>query len=201
MDKWEYITYARERLAFDELLLLQLGVMARRTEWQSQPAMHLEVSDDWLADFQESLPFSLTNAQKRAINIIRGDMATDIPMNRLLQGDVGSGKTLVATVTLAMAALNNKQAALMAPTSILAEQHYKNISALYRQMPGLENCRVALLTGAISQAEREEVYAGLADGSVSLVIGTHAIIQQGVEFNNLAAAVIDEQHRFGVQQR
>ena len=200
-EKWEYITYARERLAFDELLLLQLGVMARRTEWQSAPALRLDVSDEWINDFQESLPFSLTGAQQRAIEIIRGDMATDIPMNRLLQGDVGSGKTLVATVTLAVAALNNKQAALMAPTSILAEQHYQNISALYRQLPGLENSRVALLTGAASAAERQEIYAGLANGSISLVIGTHAIIQEGVEFDNLAVAVIDEQHRFGVQQR
>jgi ATP-dependent DNA helicase RecG len=200
-EKWEYIAYARERLAFDELLLLQLGVMARRTEWQSAPAMRLDVSDEWINDFQDALPFSLTNAQKRAIDIIRDDMATDIPMNRLLQGDVGSGKTLVALVTLAMAALNNKQAALMAPTSILAEQHYQNISALYHQLPGLENCRVALLTGSASTAERNEVYEGLADGSISLVIGTHAIIQQGVEFANLAVAVIDEQHRFGVHQR
>ena len=200
-DKWEYIDYARERLAFNELLLLQLGVMARRTEWQSAPALHLEVSDDWLNDFQAALPFSLTGAQLRAIEVIRGDLAQDLPMNRLLQGDVGSGKTLVATVTLAVAALNNKQAALMAPTSILAEQHYQNISKLYSQMPGLENSRVALLTGATPASEKQDIYAGLADGSISLVIGTHAIIQEGVEFNNLAVAVIDEQHRFGVQQR
>lgn len=200
-EKWEYIDYARQRLAFDELLLIQLGVMGNRAELRSQPAPALPLTEDWLAQFEASLPFQLTNAQRRAIEEIRSDLAQEVPMSRLLQGDVGSGKTIVAAVALAAAALNQQQAALMAPTSILAEQHYRNISKLFSQTPQLENMRVALLTGSLTDSERAEVYAGLADGSINVVVGTHAVIQAGVNFKNLAVAVVDEQHRFGVGQR
>jgi ATP-dependent DNA helicase RecG len=200
-ERWEYIAYARERLAFDELLFLQLGVMRNRTEWQALPAPPLDIPGDWLANFENALPFSLTGAQRLSIQTIHTDLAKNIPMNRLLQGDVGSGKTLVAAAALAGAALNGYQGALMAPTSILAEQHAQKIGALFRTVPGLENTRVALLTGSLSENERRAVHEGLADGSIGIVIGTQAIIQESVQFNNLAVAVIDEQHRFGVQQR
>jgi ATP-dependent DNA helicase RecG len=122
-------------------------------------------------------------------------------MNRLVQGDVGSGKTAVATVGIAMALANGKQAALMVPTSILAEQHYRGISATLAKMPGDRKPVIALLTSSISQSEREAIYRGIADGSVDVVIGTHALIQEGVDFKDLALAIIDEQHRFGVEQR
>jgi ATP-dependent DNA helicase RecG len=151
-------------------------------------------------------PFPLTGAQRRAIEDVRADLTKPVPMNRLLQGDVGSGKTAVATTMLGIALMNGKQAALMSPTSILAEQHYRGISAAFERMPAELMPRegkpvIALLTGSISSSDRDAVYRGLADGSIDIVIGTHAIIQGGVEFNNLAVAVIDEQHRFGVEQR
>jgi len=199
--KWEYVEYARERLAFDELLLLQLGVMASRSDWQAQPAQPLQIEDEWQAAFEGGLPFALTSAQLNAMQTIRADLAKAVPMNRLLQGDVGSGKTMVAAFTLAAALLNNKQAALMAPTSILAEQHYQKLSALFAELPAMQGRRVALLTGSLSESERREVYAGLADGSIHVVIGTHAVIQEGVAFADLAVVVVDEQHRFGVEQR
>jgi ATP-dependent DNA helicase RecG len=146
-------------------------------------------------------PYPLTEAQRRSIEDIRRDIAQDIPMNRLLQGDVGSGKTAVATTAMWMAFANGKQSALMAPTGILAEQHYRGISRALENTPGERKPVVALLTGSITPAEREAVYAGLANGSINMVIGTHAVIQQGVEFKDLALAIIDEQHRFGVEQR
>lgn len=200
-ERWEYLEYARERLAFDQLLILQLGVMANRTDWQASPAPPLTVSDEWMAGFSEALPFQLTGAQARAIHAVRQDLSKDVPMNRMLQGDVGSGKTMVALAQLAIAAANDKQAVLMAPTSILAEQHYYKISKQMRSIPQLENKRVELLTGSLTAAARRKIYEGIADGSVDVVIGTHAVIQEGVEFYDLGAVVIDEQHRFGVEQR
>jgi len=199
--KMEFKDYARQRLAFDELLRLQLGVMQNRADWQDQPAPQLPLADDWLAGFQEALPFTLTGAQQRAIETIRADLAKDVPMNRLLQGDVGAGKTMVAAVTLAIAILNGKQAAMMAPTGILAEQHYQKLLELFPALPALADTRIALLTGALPEAEKRELRQQIANGEVDLVIGTHAIIQDGVEFSDLGAAVIDEQHRFGVRQR
>lgn len=200
-DKLEYAEYARERLAFDELILLQLGIMAKRTAWQSDPAFQLPISEDWLAEFQAALPFELTGAQRRSIDEMRRDIATDLPMNRLLQGDVGAGKTLVAAVGLASAVLNGYQAAMMAPTGILAEQHFQKIRELFATIPGLDQCRVELLTGALTDRQRSDIYDELANGAIDVVIGTHAVIQHGVGFAQLGLAVIDEQHRFGVGQR
>jgi ATP-dependent DNA helicase RecG len=160
------------------------------------------VDDAFVESFVQSVfPYPLTSAQRRAIDDIRHDIRLPIPMNRLLQGDVGSGKTAVAVTALAMAFANGKQSALMAPTGILAEQHYRNVSAILSQMPGERKPSVALLTSSLSAAEREAVYRGLADGTIDVVVGTHAVIQEGVEFRDLALAVIDEQHRFGVEQR
>lgn len=197
---WDYIEYAIERLAFDELLLLQLGVLAKRQAWQAVPGVPLHINEDWLEQFKASLPYELTTAQLHSVEAIRQDVAKDVPMNRLLQGDVGSGKTVVATFALALAITNGKQAALMAPTSILAEQHYQSLSRMLMPLLG-ENLNIQLLTGATPEAHRQAIYSGLAEGSVSLVIGTHALIQRGVNFADLALAVIDEQHRFGVEER
>ena len=206
-ESWDHLEHARRRFIFDELLLMQLTIMANRRTWQATPSEALTVSDEQLQTFTESMfPFPLTGAQQRAVADIRGDLAKTMPMNRLLQGDVGSGKTAVAATMLGIALMNGKQAALMAPTSILAEQHYRGLSAAFAQMPAELLPRegkpvIALLTGSITSGDREAIYRGLADGSIDIVIGTHAIIQEGVEFNNLGAAIIDEQHRFGVEQR
>ncbi len=198
----DHLMHARRRLVFDELLLMQLAILGNRREWQSVPAQALEVADEFLDKFIEAaFPYDLTGAQQRAVDDIRRDVGLDVPMNRLIQGDVGSGKTAVATIALAMAFANGKQAALMAPTGILAEQHYRGVSETLEAMPGSIKPVVALLTGAIAKAERERVYAGLADGTIDVVIGTHAVIQEGVEFADLGLAIIDEQHRFGVEQR
>jgi ATP-dependent DNA helicase RecG len=194
--------HASNRVVFDELLLMQLAILGNRRDWQSVPADPLVVSDEWLDSFlQAAFPYTLTGAQQRAIADIRRDVAQNIPMNRLLQGDVGSGKTAVATISLMLAVANGRQAAIMAPTSILAEQHYRNFSNALAKLPGERQPQVALLTGSLSADERAEVRARIADGSVEVIVGTHALIQEGVEFHDLALAVIDEQHRFGVEQR
>jgi ATP-dependent DNA helicase RecG len=201
-ESWDHLHHAKRRFVFDELLLLQLAVLGNRRAWQSTPSDSLDVSDEWLDAFLSSVfPYPLTGAQRRAIEDIRGDIRKPVPMNRLLQGDVGSGKTAVATTALAMAFSLGKQSVMMAPTSILAEQHYRNISRVLAQIPGERKPNITLLTGAISSTERERAYAGIADGSVDIVIGTHAVIQEGVEYSDLALAIIDEQHRFGVEQR
>jgi len=199
---WDHLHHAQRRLMFDELLVLQLAILANRREWQAVPGTALEITDDFLEGFiQAVFPYELTGAQMRAVMDIRRDVSRDVPMNRLIQGDVGSGKTAVATVAIGMALSNGKQAALMAPTSILAEQHYRGISATLGKMPDETRPVVALLTGSLTTTERQSIYRGLADGSIDVVIGTHALIQEGVEFNDLAVAIVDEQHRFGVDQR
>lgn len=199
---WDHLALARKRLVFDELLTLQLAMLGNRREWQSIPAQALNVSDEYLTTFiQTVFPYPLTNAQLKAIEDVRRDVRETRPMNRLLQGDVGSGKTAVATVVIGMALAQGKQAALMVPTSILAEQHYRSIGATLAKMPGERKPVVALLTGALSSSERHSIYRGISDGSIDVVIGTHALIQEGVDFKDLAVAIIDEQHRFGVEQR
>jgi len=199
---WDHLAHARRRVVFDDLLMLQLAVLANRREWQSVAGPALEITDDFLESFVTTVfPYELTRAQERAIADIRRDVSQPIPMNRLIQGDVGSGKTAVAVVAMAMALSNGKQAALMAPTSILAEQHYRGISDTFSQLETEQPPVIALLTGSLTQSERESIYRGMADGSIDIVIGTHALIQEGVDFHDLAIAVIDEQHRFGVNQR
>jgi ATP-dependent DNA helicase RecG len=191
---------ARHRLAFDELFVLQIGLLRQKHLWRSEPGRPLSVSDDVQQALVNSLPYELTNAQKKALEQIVGDLCTDRPMNRLLQGDVGSGKTVVAAVAMALAVAAGSQAAMMAPTEILAEQHYQTISRLLERAPE-QRPTVRLLTGSVTGQEREEIYAGLEDGSADIVVGTHALIQENVQFKQLALAVIDEQHRFGVEQR
>ena len=196
----ETLNKARYRLAFDEIFVLQIGLLQRRHEWRSEPGKPLLVDESFLRDFAASLPYELTGAQNNALQQIVSDLRTDQPMNRLLQGDVGSGKTVVAAAAMVLTAAAGAQAALMAPTAILAEQHYQTISSLMEHVPG-RKITVRLLTSNVTGQEREEIYAGLADGTVDIAIGTHALIQEGVEFKELAFAVVDEQHRFGVRQR
>ncbi len=200
-DAWENLEAARNRIVFDELLLLQMGVLAHRRDWQAVAGLPLAADDAWLDAFLATLPYKLTGAQTRALQEIRADMAQGVPMNRLLQGDVGSGKTVVAAVAMGIAVQGGAQAALMAPTGILAEQHFKSISKLFAAGPLADKVNIHLLTGATPTETRNMVYSGLADGSINIVIGTHALIQGGVEFARLGLAVIDEQHRFGVEQR
>lgn len=196
-DNNEMLVAARRRLAFDELFLLQLGMLGQRRTWQAEPAPPLPAAPEALQQFVASLPFALTAAQERVIAEITADMAQPVPMNRLLQGDVGAGKTVVAAAAMVTAVANGAQAAMMAPTEILAEQHYQGLASLLAPL----GISVRLLTGSTSAGEREQIYAGLTDGSVQLVIGTHALIQDTVQFHRLGLAVIDEQHRFGVDQR
>lgn len=199
---WDHLRHAKRRITFDELLMLQLAMLRNRREWQSAPGPALDVADDFLESFiTQAFPFELTRAQQQAIGDIGRDVSQAIPMNRLIQGDVGSGKTAVAAVAMAMALSNGKQAALMAPTGILAEQHYRKLSETFGSMKAEQPPVLALLTGALTTSERESIYRGLADGSIDIAIGTHALIQEGVLFHDLALAVIDEQQRFGVDQR
>ncbi len=199
-DNHSALEKARYRLAFDELFVFQLGILRQRYLWRAVPGQPLPVDSARLEALLQSLPFSLTGAQRRALEHIVADLASSYPMNRLLQGDVGSGKTVVAAVAMAMAVAAGAQVALMAPTEVLAEQHYRTLSALFARFPG-RPIEVRLLTGSVTGAEREAIYAGLSDGSVDVVVGTHALIQESVTFRNLALVVIDEQHRFGVRQR
>ena len=199
---WDHLRHAKRRITFDELLMLQLAMLRNRREWQSAPGPALDIADDFLESFiSQVFPFELTRAQQQAIGDIRRDVSQAIPMNRLIQGDVGSGKTAVAAVAMAMALSNGKQAALMAPTSILAEQHYRKLSETFGSMKADQLPVIALLTSSLTASERESIYRGLADGSIDIAIGTHALIQEGVLFHDLALAVIDEQQRFGVDQR
>jgi len=198
----DHLHHAQQRRAFDQLLLLQLAILRNRRDAQADPAIPLPVMDDFLEPFiTEVFPYPLTSAQNSAIADILRDVASSIPMNRLLQGDVGAGKTAVAVAALGMAFSQGKQSALMAPTSILAEQHYRGLTRLLENTPGEHKPTLALLTGSISAKDREQVLAGLADGSIDIVVGTHAVIQEAVQFRELAVVVIDEQHRFGVGQR
>ena len=195
----ELLRQAQYRLKFDELLGVQLNVQSRRTARlaKADGFRFTRVGDAFNTFYNEKLPFPLTGAQKRVIREIRQDTATGYQMNRLLQGDVGSGKTLVALMSMLLAVDNGFQACMMAPTEILARQHFATISRLLDGMP----VRVAILTGASKARERREALEGIASGEVHILIGTHALIEERVRFANLGFVVIDEQHRFGVEQR
>lgn len=198
----DHLYHARRRFVFDELLLMQLAILDNRRVWQSDPAYPLHVSDEDLRTLVSAMfPYELTSAQQKVITDIRADISRNVPMNRLLQGDVGSGKTAVAITAAAVAFLNGKQSAIMVPTGILAEQHFQSIGRALAAVPFEHKPNVALLTGSTPQSQRDAIYEGLANGSIHVIIGTHALIQQGVNFASLGFAVIDEQHRFGVEQR
>ncbi len=190
---------ATNRMKFEELFLLQLQLL-KTANANSKKNIGLKcerIGDYFYSFFYNYLPFSLTDAQKRVIREIRADMRGPYQMNRLLQGDVGSGKTIVALLTCLIAIDNGYQTTIMAPTEILAEQHYSLISPLVK---GLE-INVALLTGNVKGAKRKEILSQLKGGTLNILIGTHALIEPKVEFKNLGIAIIDEQHRFGVKQR
>jgi len=201
---------ARRRLAFDELLRVQLVlVMRKRMMERDQLGIAHHIGGPLVRRFLDTLPYRLTEAQVRVIGEIERDLADARPMHRLLQGDVGAGKTLVAVEAMLVAVDGGHQGALMAPTEVLAEQHASGVTRLLDglRVPDPDNLfgeravRVELLTNRVTGERRREVLAGLADGSVDIVIGTHALIQEGVEFASLGVVVIDEQHRFGVEQR
>src|SRR5258706_1102503 len=198
-DSQEKLKAARERLAFDEIFYLQMGVLRQKRDWKSVDARRFSISDEWLASRLTGLPFTLTSAQQTAIADIRADLDSGKPINRLLQGDVGSGKTVVAAIAAGVITSNGAQAAIMAPTSILAEQHYRNFMDLLKDILKPEEIR--LLIGDTPEAEKEEIRNGLASNTIKIVIGTHAVIEGPVQFAELQFAVIDEQHRCGVEQR
>ncbi|MBQ6266931.1 MAG: ATP-dependent DNA helicase RecG [Clostridia bacterium] len=191
----DLLSEARRRLIFEELFLLELGLL--RLKSKARRSTGVVLTRDETAAFQSLLPFTLTGAQQRAIADCTADMMRPVPMNRLLQGDVGSGKTAVAAALIYNCACNGFQSALMAPTEVLAMQHFKTFSALFADAP----VRSALLTGATPAAEKKRIKAALAAGTLDFVVGTHALIQKDVQFASLALAVTDEQHRFGVHQR
>ena len=216
-DSWDSLKKARDRLAFDEILLLQLGVLRQKRTWQERTGRVFRVEDGWLEDRLAGLPYALTTAQQRVLSDIRHDLESGRPMNRLLQGDVGSGKTIIAALAIAIITEQGAQAAIMAPTSILAEQHYRtllNVLAgtdlsqepdISQENPSpaasLKAQEIRLMIGATPEAEKREIREGLANGSIKLVIGTHALIEDPVLFSDLQFIVMDEQHRFGVEQR
>ncbi|HXK33961.1 MAG TPA: ATP-dependent DNA helicase RecG, partial [Dehalococcoidia bacterium] len=205
---------ARRRLAFEELLPIQLTVQLRRRLFkQSAPAQPLPLSAEAERAFVASLPFALTGAQQRVMFDVLSDMRRPVPMSRLVQGDVGSGKTVVAAAALVAAIENGAQGAMMAPTEILAEQHFRTLKALFGADGGDGSLaeaspaflgrplRIALLTGSLKTRERRQLYELIERGEVDVVCGTHALIQGGVRFRELGIAIVDEQHRFGVMQR
>ena len=216
-DDWDGFQNARRRLAFNELFMHQLSVLLRRAMWkESGAALPLHVEADAIDAFLGTLSFDLTGAQARALTEITTDIDSDHAMSRLLQGDVGSGKTIVATVAMLAAVYNNTQAALMAPTEILAEQHFLTVCRLL-DGPGFEpaggsiqtltvagldrKLTVALLLGGQRKRVRDDLASLLSAGMIDIMIGTHALIQESVDIPNLSLAVVDEQHRFGVAQR
>ena len=189
---------ARYRLKFEELFYLQLSLLKQKfVRSREDNGIVMPKVGEAFNRCYESLPFPLTGAQKRVITEIRNDMKSGHQMNRLLQGDVGSGKTMVAVLTALIAIGNGYQACIMAPTEVLAQQHYKNIQK-FLEPTGVKS---ALLTGSSKAAERREVHKGLEEGSIGIIVGTHALIEDNVIFRNLGLAIIDEQHRFGVEQR
>jgi ATP-dependent DNA helicase RecG len=207
---------ARVRLAFDELFLLQLGVMTKKRRWQfSRPGTALPTQDDVLKRFLGSLPYTLTAAQSRVLKDILGDMNKPTPMIRLLQGEVGSGKTIVAAAALLTAVANGFQSAFMAPTEILAEQHFLTLCGLFSKLGQMEGegnvrsftgflpkpLRIALLIGDMKAAGKKQIRQQVQSGEIDIVIGTHALVQKDLAYSKLGFAVVDEQHRFGVEQR
>ena len=210
-DDHEQLTEARRRIAFDELLAIQVGVQARRREWQASGDAPL-IEDHTLADaFLGTLPFRLTGAQERVLREVRDDLARTVPMSRLLEGDVGSGKTAVALAAMLDLVGAGYQSVLMAPTEVLAEQHFRTLCQLLAgepepplnglvQLPG-RIVKIVLLTGSTKAKDRRDALDAIRHGGAQIIVGTHTLIQEGVEYDRLGLAVVDEQHRFGVLQR
>ncbi len=203
-DSQDALLKAQNRLAFDEILLLQLGVQQQKRNWQTNPAKSFVVDDKWINDEINTLPFQLTNAQIQVVGAIREDLSSGKPMNRLLQGDVGSGKTIVAALAISIIVSIGGQSAFMAPTSILAEQHFQTLQKIMtsqeRPHP-IKSEEIVLLVGSTAEDDKKRIRSGLLDGTIKVVIGTHALLEEPVKFKDLQFAIIDEQHRFGVEQR
>ncbi|MDQ1327148.1 MAG: ATP-dependent helicase RecG [Candidatus Poribacteria bacterium] len=197
-DSQEHLNSARERLAFDELFLLELGLGLKKKNWETEePGISFKRQSKLLDNFIKSLPFQLTNAQKRVFIEIEANMQSTKPMNRLLQGDVGSGKTVIAAMGMLLAVDNSYQGALMAPTEILAEQHYNTLDRLLTPM----GINIVMLRSDMPRREKEDALYQVQTGEANIIVGTHALIQAGVDFASLGLVVTDEQHRFGVMQR
>ena len=198
----EKLLRAQKRFAFQEMFLVQLKTLQVKKEWETNTATTIKFNEDLIKKFVSSLPFKLTNAQRKASFEILKDLEKERPMNRLLNGDVGSGKTVVAAIAALQVMSAGYQVAIMAPTEVLAKQHFEIFKKLFRS----DSKTIALLTNSYKKigqedAKRSELLKNISDGNIDLVIGTHAIIQKDVKFSNLALIVIDEQHRFGVAQR
>ncbi len=193
----EHYLKARNRLAYEELFLLQLLVLKRKKGFSQEKGVKHQRSDGIQKYFMSSLPFELTGSQQKVWNEIRTDMEKDLPMQRLLQGDVGSGKTIIATLALLETIANGYQGVLMAPTEILAEQHYLKLNDMLEEM----GIRIGLLNGSLSQKERSSLLKEINEKKIQLIVGTHALFQEGVNYSRIGLIVIDEQHRFGVEQR
>jgi len=201
-DSWEDLKDAQHRLAFDEIFYLQLGVLRQKRQWAERTSRAFDTPEEWLAEQVTRLPYELTGAQKKALEDVKTDLASGHPMNRLLQGDVGSGKTVIAALAAGMVVRDGPQVAVLAPTSILAEQHFKSFSDLLAGEGGvLEEGGIRLMIGATPESEKSEIRAELENGDIKVIVGTHALLEDPVNFQDLQLAVIDEQHRFGVQQR
>lgn len=201
-DSWKQLNAARYRLAFEEVFFLQLGLLQQKSDWQKLTARVFSSPPQWIHEQDATLPFKLTSAQVRAINDICSDLASGSPMNRLLQGDVGSGKTVIAALAMTLVTQQGCQTALMAPTSILAEQHFRSLRTLLvddKQL--IEETEIRLMIGATPEGEKRTIREELASGKTKVLIGTHALIEEPVVFSDLQLAIIDEQHRFGVAQR
>jgi len=196
----EALLKAKERLAFDELFLLQLKVLQKKWHWQNisaEESKKNEIKIDILKKCIKSLSFELTNAQKRVLKEILDDMQKPFPMTRLIQGDVGSGKTIVATLAALNTVKNGYQVAIMAPTEILAKQHYQNFISTLKDY----SLNIQFIAGSTRKKQKEDIIRQMKTGTVDIMIGTHSLIQEGIGFKNLGLAIIDEQHRFGVKQR
>ncbi|PLY04559.1 MAG: DNA helicase RecG [Desulfuromonas sp.] len=188
---------ARQTLVFDEFFYLELGMALRKKGWEGESGITFKLEHIYTKPLSGLLPYRLTSAQRRVLGEIKQDMLSDSPMNRLIQGDVGSGKTIVALMAALIAIENDYQVAVVAPTEILAEQHYRNFSTWLDEL-GLKTVQ---LTGTMSAADKKRAYQQIQHGEIDLVVGTHAVLQAGVEFARLGLGIIDEQHRFGVRQR
>jgi len=196
----EMLKKARERLSFDELFLLQLKVLQKKKTWQKvneEEIKRMKIESEEIKRFVEKLPFELTEAQKKVINEILSDLNQPFPMHRLLQGDVGSGKTIVAIIAALNAIQNGFQVVIMAPTEILAKQHYYSFTKFFKD----HSLNIKFISGSTSKPEKEETIKQMKTGTCDIVVGTHALIQDSIGFKNLGLAIIDEQHRFGVKQR
>lgn len=188
---------ARYRLIYEEFFLLQMNLLSIRKHRNDSSAYKMSDKGGELEDFKDHLPFSLTSAQEKVAKEILGDMGKDIPMQRLIQGDVGSGKTVLAWLCCYFSFLNSCQSVLMVPTEVLAKQHYEGALKLL----GHTGMKIGCLTGSVSKKQKQEMYSLIEEGNIDLVIGTHALIREGIRFHKLALAITDEQHRFGVKQR